>query len=140
MRRLLAAGLIGLALCDPGAAQTAPAGQAPDAPASAAATPFLAASSADLLVSNLIDLSVYNAQNQRVGEVEDLVMDGAKGVRAIIVSVGPFLGGGERHVVVDPSALQVIREANGSYRAVLNVTADQIRAAPEFKYRGAWSE
>lgn len=130
MMRALVAGLVGLPLHGPAGAQTAP----------AAPAPFLAAPPTDLLVSNLVDVTVYDEQNRRIGEVEDLVMDGARGVRAVVVGVGALLGGGERHVLVDPGALRVERGANGSYRAVLAATADQVRAAPAFNYRGAWSE
>lgn len=137
MKSSLSALVIGAALAGPALGQGAPASPAAEPPAPAA---FLSVAPADLMVSNLIDLTVYNAQNQRIGEVEDLVLDGARGVRAVIVSVGTYLGTAERHVAVDPASLQLIRAANGSYRAVLNATAEQVRAAPELKYRGAWSE
>ena len=133
MRALLAAGLVA-ALCSPARAQPAP-DAAPAAPA-----PFLAVAPGDLMVSNLVDLTVYNARDQRIGEIEDLVRDGARGVRAVIVNAGSFLGVAERHVAVNPAALKLVRAANGSYRAVLDATPDQVRAGPELRYRGAWSE
>ena len=94
----------------------------------------------ELMASNLIDLDVYNPQNEKIGEVEDLVLDSGRAVRALVIGVGGFLGVGERYVAVDPSAVQVTRNANGSYRAVISATAEQLKAAPEFKYRGAWTE
>ena len=134
MRALLAAGLVAAALCGPARAQAAPEA-VPTTPA-----PFLTVAPGDLMVSNLVDLTVYNARDQRIGEIEDLVLDGTRGVRAVIVNAGSYLGVAERHVAVNPAALKLVRAANGSYRAVLDATPDQVRAAPELRYRGAWSE
>jgi len=86
------------------------------------------------MASNLIDLEVYNQANENIGEIEDIMFDANKTVRAIVIGVGGFLGIGERHVAVEPSAVQVVRDADGNWRAMVNVTREQLRSAPEFRY------
>jgi hypothetical protein len=46
---------------------------------------------------------------------------------------------GEHYVAVNPSAVKVSH--NGSdkkWHASMNASADQLKAAPEFKYAGRW--
>jgi sporulation protein YlmC with PRC-barrel domain len=94
----------------------------------------------ELMTSNLIDLDVYNHANEKIGEIEDMILDNNKTARAIVIGVGGFLGIGERHVAVEPSAVQVARDNNGNWRAVVNATREQLRTAPEFRYKGAWDD
>jgi len=86
-----------------------------------------------MTVSDLFEYEVYNQQNQRIGDIEDVVLDSNKQVRSIIIGVGGFLGIGERYVAVDPSAITFTQQ-NNTMRAMMNATADQLRSAPEFSY------
>jgi len=97
---------------------------------------FYTVQPADMTASNLLDTDVYNLQNEQVGEIEDLVIDDGKRIRALVVGVGGFLGLGERYVAVDPASILINREANGSMRAVVNTTRDDLSKAPEFKFEG----
>ncbi len=54
-----------------------------------------------VLSYNLIGLNMTDAQNNTVGEIKDLVLENQK-LTGYIVSVGGFLGMGERYVVVSP--------------------------------------
>ena len=91
---------------------------------------------ADMLVSNLLEMDVYNLQNEEVGEIEDLIVDNGKTIRAVIVSVGGFLGIGERRVAIDPAAIAITRTEGGEMRAVVNSTRDDLKNAPEFRFEG----
>ena len=125
----------------PGAAQPAPSGQTGQAgiraidPATLVMT-FYTVQPADMLVSNLLDTDVYNLQNEEVGEIEDLIIDDGKNIRAVIISVGGFLGIGERRVGVQPDSILIRRENEGSMRVVVNTTRENLRNAPEFKFEG----
>jgi len=56
-----------------------------------------------------------------------------------IVSVGGFLGVGERYVVVSPSAIRVTYSENDKkWVASMNATNEELKTAPEFKYEGRW--
>jgi sporulation protein YlmC with PRC-barrel domain len=130
-RALLAACLV--ALAGPAAAQTAP---TPAPQAGAAAPTFYAVQPSDMPLSNLYDLDVYNQQNENVGEIEDIIVDGNRTIRAYVLSVGGFLGFNERYVTEDAGYVTVTRQGD-KLRAVINASRDDLRNAPAFKFEGA---
>jgi hypothetical protein len=86
----------------------------------------------DELSSNVVGLDVYNEDRQNIGTIKDIALD-ASGLYGYIVSVGRFLGTGDHYVVVRPSAIRL--EANDNkWHAEMNVNADQLKTAPEYKY------
>jgi sporulation protein YlmC with PRC-barrel domain len=87
------------------------------------------------LASNFIGSEVLNIQNnEEIGEIEDLIIDQGKTIRGVVLSVGGFLGLGERRVAVEPNSLIIRREGSGSMQVVSNTTKDELNKAPEFKY------
>jgi len=89
------------------------------------------------LSSKVVGLSVYNSENTDVATIKDIAFD-ANGVKAYILSVGGFLGMGDRYVAVQPSAIDIKYDAtNGKIRASMNTNVDQLKSAPEFKYSAA---
>jgi sporulation protein YlmC with PRC-barrel domain len=54
----------------------------------------------DWRASKVVGLNVYNAQNENVGSINDLLMDKSGGIKAAVISVGGFLGMGARLVAV----------------------------------------
>ena len=96
---------------------------------------FYKVSPADMLASNFIGSEVLNIQNnEEIGEIEDLIIDQGKTIRGVVLSVGGFLGLGERRVAVEPDSLIIRREGSGSMQVVSNTTKDELNKAPEFKY------
>jgi hypothetical protein len=88
----------------------------------------------DRLSSEVVGLDVYNKANQDIGTIKDIAYAGSS-IKAYIVGVGGFLGVGDHDVAVTPSALHVSWDANAkAWHATMNTTADQLKAAPEFKY------
>lgn len=99
---------------------------------------FTSATPTDVLSSNLIGLNVVNHQNETVGEIKDLILSQGQ-LSGYIVSVGGFLGMGERYVIVRPAAVQITYvDADSKWKATMNATSDQLKAAPAFKYEGRW--
>ena len=86
----------------------------------------------DELSSNVIGLDVYNEDKQNIGTIKDIALD-ANGLNGYIVSVGGFLGKGDHYVVVRPSAIS-FKAKDNKWHATMNVNADQLKAAPEYKY------
>ena len=86
----------------------------------------------DELSSNVIGLDVYNKDKKNIGTIKDIALD-ANGLNGYIISVGGFLGIGDHYVVVRPSAISFNAKDN-KWHATMNVTADQLKAAPEYKY------
>ena len=89
----------------------------------------------DELSSNVIGLDVYNEDKQNIGTIKDIALD-ANGLNGYIVNVGGFLGMGDHYVVVRPSAISFNAKDN-KWHATMNVNADQLKAAPEYKYSSA---
>lgn len=102
---------------------------------------YVTIGASDALASNIVGLDVYNAGNENVGEIEDLALDGSKNIKGLILSVGGFLGLGSKYVVVDPDAVKVRYDEGGKqWKATMDVTKDQLNAAPEYKYQGKFND
>ena len=73
---------------------------------------------------------VYNDKNEKVGNVDDLIIAPDSSVSYAIIGVGGFLGLGERQV-----AVPVNRFKNAEGRIVLpDATKDNLQAMPSFQY------
>jgi len=107
--------------------------------------------------SKLIHMNVYNGQNDKIGDIKELMLDKNGKVTAVAIGVGGFLGMGERDVAVRFDQLkwsnepvkstsssatattgsaqsQPNRDRNYPDHAVLNATKDQLKAMPQFDY------
>ena len=99
---------------------------------------FVSAKPTDVLSYNLVGLNITSNTNETIGEIKDLILSQGE-LSGYIVSVGGFLGMGERYVIVRPSAVKVTYDDNDKkWHAVMNATKDQLKTAPEFKYEGRW--
>jgi len=50
--------------------------------------------------SKLIHMNVYNAQNEKIGDIKELMLDKSGKVEDVVIGVGGFLGMGEHDVAV----------------------------------------
>ncbi|MBV9569379.1 MAG: PRC-barrel domain-containing protein [Hyphomicrobiales bacterium] len=101
---------------------------------------FITPQANDLISSRVVGLDVYDNTNHDVGKIQDIVFDNSMTIKGYILSVGGFLGMGERYVAVEPSSVAVKYDDNDKkWHANMNATSDQLKAAPEFKYSGRWS-
>jgi sporulation protein YlmC with PRC-barrel domain len=89
---------------------------------------------ADMRVSKLMGLDIRNLQNEDIGEIEDIILENGKTMRAVVIGVGGFLGMGERYVAVDPTSIVISRNEDGDVEAILNTTREDLRNAPEFRF------
>ena len=88
----------------------------------------------DELSSKVVGLDVYNNANQNIGTIKDVAYNG-NSVNGYIVGVGGFLGMGDHYVAVRPSAIKLSYDAKDKkWHASMDANADQLKAAPEFKY------
>jgi hypothetical protein len=115
-------------LAGPALAESKTVGAAP------AEAKFSTVSKDEMFSSKLKGLNVYNQKDESVGEITDIAIKGNQ-VDALILSVGGFLGMGERYVAVSPGSVNVKRDAkNDKWMATMNTTKEALKAAPEFKY------
>jgi sporulation protein YlmC with PRC-barrel domain len=98
---------------------------------------FVSIPNTDELSSKVVGLDIYNNSNQDIGQIKDIAMNQNGRTQAYVVSVGGFLGLGEHYVAVNPSSVKVsYNDSDKKWHAAMNATADQLKAAPEFKYTG----
>jgi PRC-barrel domain len=76
---------------------------------------------------------VHSAANEDMGHIVDVIVDRGGNVRAAVIDFGGFLGVGSRKIVVDWNALRFGGVADKSDSITLELTKDQVRAAPEYK-------
>jgi len=87
--------------------------------------------------SSLIGMDVRNAQNEKLGEIKDLVLDLPTGkVAYAVLSVGGFLGVGDKYIAVPPGAFTI---APDQQRVVLNADKARIQNAPGFA-KSSWPD
>jgi hypothetical protein len=88
----------------------------------------------DELSSEVVGLDVYNNANQNIGTIKDVAYNGDS-VNGYVIGVGGFLGIGDHDVAVRPSAVKLSYDAKDKkWHASMDANADQLKAAPEFKY------
>ena len=142
--RILTAALLASAIALPAYAQT-PAPAPREASPSTQAAPVPA--SGQWRASKLIGVNVYNAQNEKLGDINELIISPSGQIAGAVIGVGGFLGMGEHDVLVPMERLKFSNEAGKSTtgasssgkqwypdRAVLNANKDQLKAMPQFKY------
>lgn len=129
------------------------------------ATTNQSASSAGLWQgSKLIGLNVYNDQNEKIGDIKELMVNKSGNIDMAVIGVGGFLGVGERDVAVKWSDMkwsnEPVRSASSSNanrpattganstsssssssgprtypdHAVYNASKDQLKSMPQFDY------
>ena len=60
--------------------------------------------------SKLMGLDVYNEANEKLGDVNELILDKDGKVNAVVIGVGGFLGMGEHDIAVTMDKLKFIEE------------------------------
>jgi sporulation protein YlmC with PRC-barrel domain len=84
--------------------------------------------------SEIIGLNVMTPNNEdTIGEINDLVLDAKSGkIRYAAVSVGGFLGIGDKMVAVPWQAFEQRRDEDGNMFVSLNTTKEKLEQAPGF--------
>jgi sporulation protein YlmC with PRC-barrel domain len=103
-------------------------------PAMAATSTLLQQMPVDsLTVTDWYKQDVYDPNNNKIGQISDVLVDKSGRVTSLIVGVGGFLGAGEKDVAVPFDAIQVTGPKN-KMRLVMSTTKDDLKSAPGFKY------
>src|SRR5579871_1778707 len=102
---------------------------APKEPAPPASVTIIGASEAH----GVLGRDVRSPKDEDMGRIVDVIVDREGTVRAAVIDFGGFLGVGSRKIVVDWNALHFGRVANKSDSASLDLTKEQVMAAPEYK-------
>jgi sporulation protein YlmC with PRC-barrel domain len=118
--------------------------------------------------SKLTGLAVYGPNNERIGDINDVLLDKSGKAETVVIGVGGFLGIGEKNVGLPWSAVQWLDQpartagtgttgtgadrpadrtttasaANRDYpdHAMITMTKDQLQNAPAFRYASDTSD
>jgi ribosomal 30S subunit maturation factor RimM len=83
--------------------------------------------------SKLIGTNVKNNDGDTIGEVDDLIISNGDQTLQAILSVGGFLGIGERHVAVPFNELKMAR-VNNNPEVFYQATKAELEGMPKFSY------
>jgi sporulation protein YlmC with PRC-barrel domain len=85
------------------------------------------------LASKFKGTDVVGSDNEKIGDVGDILFDKSGKVEAFVISVGGFLGVGSKEVALAPSSFDVVPGQNGSSdKLKLAATKDELKNAQTF--------
>ena len=90
------------------------------------------------LASKFKGTDVLGDDNQKVGDVTDILFDKSGKIEAYVIGVGGFLGIGSKDVALAPSAFQVVpgdpnSATNASPKLKISMNKDQLKQAANFE-------
>jgi sporulation protein YlmC with PRC-barrel domain len=84
-------------------------------------------------VTNYYKQNVYDPSDAKIGEISDVLVGKDGKVEAFIVSVGGFLGIGQKDVAVPFSAVRAT-EKKGTWYLTMNATKESLKQARGYTY------
>jgi len=81
----------------------------------------------------MLGREVRSAADENMGRIVDVIVDRTGQVRAAVIDFGGFLGVGSRNIVVDWNAMHFQRISSKKDAIGLELTKEQVTAAPEYK-------
>jgi len=115
-------------------ATTAATAQTPPPSGGSSAQIMTSVPTGSMTVTHWYKQNVYDPNDNKVGEIMDVLMDHEGKASALIIGVGGFLGAGEKDVAVPFNAVQVKTKDNNKSYLVMNTTKDSLKNAKGFKY------
>ena len=77
---------------------------------------------------------VMGTNNEKIGDVSDLLFDKDGKILAYVVGVGGFLGIGSKDVALAPASFKILPPTDKeNMKLQLSMTKDELKAAPDFK-------
>jgi sporulation protein YlmC with PRC-barrel domain len=161
--KLLIGGLLASVMIVPALAQstTSPSATAPMTTTTTTSTTATTAQGDLWRSSKLIGVNVYNDQNEKLGDISEILVDKTGKVAGVVIGVGGFLGMGQHDIMVEMSKLKFMDEpvrtssntSSSTTGASSNTTAsndkkwypdhavlsgaskDQLKNMPQFSYK-----
>jgi sporulation protein YlmC with PRC-barrel domain len=79
---------------------------------------------------HILGKPVFNEKNERVGQIDDMIVTPERAVSYVIVGAGGFVGLGRHNVAIPINQLQ---QQDGKY-VLSGATKEAIKALPKFEY------
>jgi sporulation protein YlmC with PRC-barrel domain len=126
--------LAGLLTCGAAAAYAQPQQAASPPPSATVDSKMALSPTAD--TRKLIGRNIKNAEGETIGEIKSIYINKDGRVDSVMVSVGGFLGVGDREVRIAWSDLKI---TDNGEKVMVNMTRDELKAKPEYRYKNeAW--
>ncbi len=91
------------------------------------------AETAELTSETLTGASVYGANDEDIGDVEKLILNGDGSVKQMVLDIGGFLGMGEHRIAVNLDQVSIVRNENGdNVRVYIDATQETLKAQPAY--------
>ena len=127
--KALALGLLASTFLITAASAQAPATTTTPPGASATSTTSAPMVSDQWRASKLIGLDIYNDQNEKLGDIDEILIDKTGKIDGVIIGVGGFLGVGTREIKVSMDKLQFVNEPVKSTTTSSTTTSGATRTA-----------
>jgi sporulation protein YlmC with PRC-barrel domain len=109
MRKIILGGLLASTMLVPAFAQSNP--PAPTPPAASSSATVAPKAQGDMWrASKLIGLNVYNDQNEKLGDISEILLDKSGKVDGVVIGIGGFLGMGKHDIMVKMDKLKFVDE------------------------------
>ena len=82
---------------------------------------------------SVLGREVRSSADENMGRIVDVIVERSGRVRAAVIDFGGFLGLGSRKIAVDWGALHFAPERSTRDVVTLDLTREQVKAAPEYK-------
>lgn len=87
----------------------------------------------DISIDMLMDETVYGVNDQDVGTIDDVLVDGSGAVQGVVIDFGGFLGMGTSQVSLAFDELTILSNAdNDDLRVYVDATKEQIQGMPAY--------
>ncbi len=84
-------------------------------------------------VTDYYKQNVYDPSNNKIGEIQDVLVSNDGRIEAFIIGIGGLLGAGEKDVAAPFDAVKATQK-DGKWTLTMNASADQLKSAPGFTY------
>jgi sporulation protein YlmC with PRC-barrel domain len=84
-------------------------------------------------ISNYYKQDVYDLSDNKLGTIDDVLIDNTGKITALMIGVGGFLGIGQKDVAA-PFTRVLMGKKNDKWYLSLDATKEQLKAAPGYKY------
>jgi sporulation protein YlmC with PRC-barrel domain len=108
--------------------------------AAAQTTPIMSSPPPGKTVTKYYKQSVYDPAKDKIGTVDDVILDDSGRATGLIIGVGGFLGAGEKDVAVAFDAVRAEMK-DGAWYLTMDTTKDALKSAPGLafdKEKAAW--
>lgn len=83
------------------------------------------------LVSDVYHADVYDTSNNKIGQIDDLILNSDGQIKTAVIGVGGFLGVGQKDVAIPFTELKVTKKDNKD-ELTLDRSKDQLKAMPAY--------